>query len=224
MKISLCKNSYVISCDKDRYDLFLKIFNYYNIPQPILFDACISAYDKGVYGCLFSHYSLYKIAQTLNLPYLIVFEDDIFPRKDIIDYFNNAIKNVPDNWSFLKIEDVFFNRYENKKYYNEYWFSGKMCGRRGSASAAYIMNRNIYEIIINEIEKSTFGLKLPIDYIFQRSLMSIDGYYISTVPMFLQHNIHNKKVIHQKNNFKNGARIVHAIEEDMKNFKIDEWL
>lgn len=224
MEISLDKNAFVITGDEDRYNLFVKIFNKYNLPIPKRFNACRSYIDRGITGCTHSHYSIYKIAETYDLPYVIVFEDDAFPRENIVEYFKNAVDNAPEDWKFLKIEDVFFNKYIDKRPYNDYWFSGKM-PIRGSGSAAYIVSANGYKKIINEIEKFQFNKKFPIDLIFQYTLMhKRDGYYISNVPMFLQHNLHNKKLIHPKSNFKNDSKIVLGDPDDMKNFKIESWL
>lgn len=212
-KIILGKNSFVITGDDKRYNFFVEIFNRYNIPIPKKFLSCKTNNDRGILGCLLSHYTLYKIAQTFKLPYLIVFEDDVIPRNNIIDYFNEAIKNVPDDWQFLKLEDTYFEDYIDKKFYNDYWFSGKH-RREGSGTAAYIIKDTLYDLVINAIELYNFNKEFPIDVILRRNLEKLlNGIYVPKNIMFLQHGFHSAETIS-----KQKMPIRKTVEEDMKNF------
>ena len=79
--------------------LFKKIFNYYQLPLPKLFNGV--KHNNPVLGCLLSHYNILKLATLWSLPYIFVFEDDVLPNKNIIHYLNEALKNVPDNFNIL---------------------------------------------------------------------------------------------------------------------------
>lgn len=106
------KNSFVISINDKRYKLFKKIFNYYQLPLPKLFNGV--KHNNPVLGCLLSHYNILKLATLWSLPYIFVFEDDVLPNKNIIHYLNEALKNVPDNFNILKLENIYFNNeYDN---------------------------------------------------------------------------------------------------------------
>lgn len=215
--ITLEKNTFVISMNDKRLEVFKKIFNHYNIPEPILFNAATSR--DGTKGCLLSHWALYKIAETLNLPHIIIFEDDAFPRKDIIEYFNNAIACVPEDWTFLKIEDLFYNKYVDIENVNDYWMKARSA-TAGSGSAAYIVRDKAYTTLAKIIEKTEFdSRRFPIDFCFmQRHISDLGGYYISRKPMFLQHNLHGAGGIHSHRMFKE-KNIIFPPEDDNDNFE-----
>lgn len=215
--ISLDKNSFVISLNAKRLEMMQRIFEHYKIPMPILFNGAISR--DGTKGCLLSHWAIYKIAETLNLPYTIIFEDDAFPRKNIIEYFNNAIECVPEDWNFLKIEDLFYNKYVDIENVNDYWMKARS-NSFGSGSAAYIVRDSAYTLLSRMIEKSEFdSRRFPIDFMFMQTQMSqLGGYYISRKPMFLQHNIHHSGGIHEHRMFKESD-IIFPPEDDKENFE-----
>lgn len=241
MEITLDKNAFVITCNEKRYEMFVKIFNYYNIPLPIKFWGCQAKFnykvssirrlkvERGHCGCLFSHYSLYKIAQALDLPYLIVFEDDAFPRKNILEYFDKSIKNLPENWNFLKLEDTHFDEYVVKKFYNDYWFSGVNL-RRGSGTGAYIIKKELYQIIIDIIEHDLLinssenyidciiRVNIELDNEFNKN--NGYGHYVSTNPMFLQHNFHNE--YHMSHIINSNIRNTNEDDTEMFDTKIFE--
>ena len=65
------KNSFVISINDKRYKLFKKIFNYYQLPLPKLFNGV--KHNNPVLGCLLSHYNILKLATLWSLPYIFVY-------------------------------------------------------------------------------------------------------------------------------------------------------
>jgi GR25 family glycosyltransferase involved in LPS biosynthesis len=207
MDISLSRNAFVISCNQTKLNLFRNIFDYYKLPQPHLFDACL-AYD-GRLGCLLSHYFLYKLAYMTNMDYLIVYEDDILPRNDALKHFEAAIKHVPDDWKFLKLEDVFFNKFKNKTIINEYWFTGTNA-IKGSGTGAYIIRRNALMEMIRLCESYRFDPRVPIDLLHQYIK---GGFYILNDLMFLQHNLHNQSTLHGKMMFKNNNLLVDYLDK-----------
>lgn len=215
--VVLGKNSFVISMNEKRLGMFKRIFDHYKIPTPVLFPAASSR--DGTKGCLLSHWAIYKIAETLRLPYIIVYEDDAFPRKDIIEYFNNAMQCVPEDWNFLKIEDLFYHQYTNINNINDYWMTAKSLSN-GSGSAAYIIKDSAYPLLARLIEKSEFdSRRFPIDFMFMQSYFNnLGGYYISRKPMFLQHNLHHAGGIHEHNMFKHSD-IVFPPKGDEINFE-----
>lgn len=190
MEISLSRNAFVISCDQTRFNLFRNIFDYYHLPQPQLFDAC--RVRDGRVGCSLSHYCLYKLAWLANMDYLIVYEDDILPRNNALEHFEEAVKYIPSDWKFLKLEDVFFDKFKNKKIINDYWFTGINTGR-GSGTGAYIIRRTALTEVIRLCESAQFNPNIPIDFIHQYIK---GGFYILNNLMFLQHNLHKCASLH----------------------------
>ena len=185
------KNSFVISINDKRYKLFKKIFNYYQLPLPKLFNAV--KHNNPVLGCLLSHY-------------IFVFGDDVLPNKNIIHYLNEALKNVPDNFNILKLENIYFNNeYDNNILSETNWI--KHCKN------APIIGRGTGAIVIN-IESSFQLVKLvenliqsitPIDVILELANKIFYNFnmYISKNILFVQHNLHKQKTIH--NNFMNNS-------------------
>ena len=165
------KNSFVISINDKRYKLFKKIFNYYQLPLPKLFNAV--KHNNPVLGCLLSHYNILKLATLWSLPYIFVFEDDVLPNKNIIHYLNEALKNVPDNFNILKLENIVINIESSFQ---------------------------LVKLVENLIQSIT-----PIDVILELANKIFYNFnmYISKNILFVQHNLHKQKTIH--NNFMNNS-------------------
>ena len=156
------KNSFVISINDKRYKLFKKIFNYYQLPLPKLFNAV--KHNNPVLGCLLSHYNI------------------------------------------LKLENIYFNNeYDNNILSETNWI--KHCKN------APIIGRGTGAIVIN-IESSFQLVKLvenliqsitPIDVILELANKIFYNFnmYISKNILFVQHNLHKQKTIH--NNFMNNS-------------------
>ena len=144
--------SFVISINESRYDVFCKRFNQYslNTPLPKLFKGftipngihkeCGFFKTSNLCNCFFSHVALVKIAQSLNLPFVCIFEDDAYPCINCRNRLQQILNKLPDNIDLLKlghlgslkdkivVDDVFevVQTYGShayvvfKKYYNKY--------------------------------------------------------------------------------------------------------
>lgn len=108
------KNSFVISINDKRYKLFKKIFNYYQLPLPKLFNGV--KHNNPVLGCLLSHYNILKLATLWSLPYIFVFEDDVLLElaNKIFHNFNMYIsKNILFVQHNLHKEKTIHNNFMN---------------------------------------------------------------------------------------------------------------
>lgn len=198
------KNSFVISINDKRYKLFKKIFNYYQLLLPKLFNGV--KHNNPVLGCLLSHYNILKLATLWSLPYIFVFEDDVLPNKNIIHYLNEALKNVPDNFNILKLENIYFNNeYDNNILSENNWI--KHCKNApiiGRGTGAIVINITSSFQLIKLIEKMIPNIT-PIDVILELANKIFHNFnmYISKNILFVQHNLHKEKTIH--NNFMNNS-------------------
>lgn len=121
MKITLqdlLTNAFVISIDSLRYSIFCDTFNKYklNCPMPELytgftvpngtFDDAGFSKTTNVLNCTLSHLALIKYAQFKNLPFICIFEDDAYPRKDIIEKLEYYMSDIPDDTDVLKLGSI----------------------------------------------------------------------------------------------------------------------
>lgn len=190
------EHSFVITCDEKRYKVFRAIFDYYKLPQPTKFNAC--KLDHPANGCLLSHYTLMKMAQTLDLPYITVFEDDLFPRKNIIEYLERALAVIPHKaWNLLKLEDTYWDEYKNFTNLNAYWRVGTpRIG--GSGTGCYIASKAFYTRYIKLCEMFDLdGIKYPADaFLNCTDIRKLGKNFIIDKLCFLQHSMHRQPVIH----------------------------
>lgn len=105
------KNSFVISINDKRYKLFKKIFNYYQLPLPKLFNGV--KHNNPVLGCLLSHYNILKLATLWSLPYIFVFEDDVLPNKIFHNFNMYILKNILFVQHNLHKEKTIHNNFMN---------------------------------------------------------------------------------------------------------------
>lgn len=118
MKISvdmLFQKSFVISINESRYDVFCKRFNQYglNTPLPKLFKGftipngmhkeCGFFKTSNSCNCLFSHIALVKLAQSLDLPFVCIFEDDAYPCINCRNKLQQMLDRLPDDIDLLKL-------------------------------------------------------------------------------------------------------------------------
>ena len=100
--IKLDENAYCLSCNLDRFHYLQKCFERVGLNPPTLFPGAIM--KNGSSGCLIGHLSIVMMARCLNLPYLVVYEDDAYPRLDVIEKFNSIISelnSIDPNWGML---------------------------------------------------------------------------------------------------------------------------
>ena len=58
--------------------------------------------DSAIKGSL-SHASLVRLAQSLNLPFICIFEDDAYPSKNIINDLTSVLTDLPDDIDVLRL-------------------------------------------------------------------------------------------------------------------------
>ena len=175
----LMMNSFVISIDFNKYQLFTKIFTSAGlIPIPNMSAGCIDQNLKPFQRCTKSHVDLIKKAKSNNLPYILVFEDDAYPCIDCSNKFEQYLKCIPKDasmvilgWSAcqkrLQKFDQLFNRVTT-------WTI--------SGSHAYILFKNGYDQYLKFFDNNKEGR--ADNNIYQ----AVKNSYILSQPLFIQYS------------------------------------
>lgn len=103
--ITLNKYSFCLTCNIDRYNYLVNCFKSIGLTPPRIFPGIHHPYS-GPEGCKLGHIGMIMLARCLGLPYIVVFEDDAYPRADVQEKFNEFIKELNEtdpNWGMLVI-------------------------------------------------------------------------------------------------------------------------
>lgn len=165
MDIDLNKNSFCLTCNISRYKYLCDCFKVVGLQPPKLFPG-IHHPVSGAEGCKIGHMSIIMLARCLCLPYTVVFEDDAYPRKDVIDKFNVLLKeldSIDPNWGMMNLgrsgeisfwdkdTELFwaFNRTDSVR--NSYKSRVKLVGngfisipKNSNGSHAYVIKKECY--------------------------------------------------------------------------------
>lgn len=164
MKIELDRNAFCLSCNLDRFHYLQKCFDVVGLKSPTLFPGVIT--QNGAQGCILGHISLVMMARCANLPYFIVYEDDAYPRPDVIVKFYELyekLKEIDPNWGIICLgrngefsswngkPEAFWSTNRTDKERNNHKSQVTKIGedflsipRNCNGSHAYIVNRSCY--------------------------------------------------------------------------------
>lgn len=187
------KNSFAISIDKDRYNLLVKIFdNTFGIGNhPKLFTGCTNKELSGPQKCKLSHVTIVKKAKQMNLPFVVLFEDDAYPCIDAKRKLEGILYGIPANTNLLLLGWSNYNKGKSQNFSNNI----NLLTTIFSGSHSYILFKNGYDKFLNyqlSNPKSTadcyiynnvgtsFVLKTPlfIQYCSKKSMNNHVGYII----------------------------------------------
>lgn len=156
MKISieeLLKNSFVISINNERYKQFVKYFTEYklNTPLPRLIQGAVFRNISGVDNCSISHYTIVKLAMSLNLPFVCIFEDDAYPCINVKNKLEMYLEHIPDDTECILLGNIGI-MHDNDKEKTDYYIPVK----REVGSHAYILFKSQYQTYVDVCEKLMF--------------------------------------------------------------------
>lgn len=139
-------NFYCLSISDQRYNYTNSIFKKYGLPNLIKYEGFTNL-DKKERCCLFGHMSLVMIARYLKLPYIFIFEEDAYPRKDIKIKMEYYIQNRPSDCGIL----VFGRNGE----FGEISIKGDyhIVKQRPFGAQAYLVYEKCYNDLIKSFEK-----------------------------------------------------------------------
>ena len=96
----LLDNFYCLTINDTRFNYLCDVFTKYGLPRPIKHIGFRNP-EKSEQYCLFGHMSLILMARCLDLPYIFIFEDDAYPRKDVKEKLEFYIENRPKDCGIL---------------------------------------------------------------------------------------------------------------------------
>ena len=102
----LLKNSYMIHLPKDERKLEFqrKQFAFHGLKMPNIFIACTDDENGFFHFALDkSHYTVVKNAKERGLPFVLVFEDDIYMCNGIRDRLQDVLNKIPEDCQYLQL-------------------------------------------------------------------------------------------------------------------------
>jgi len=180
MKITideLFKHSYVLSCNKARLNLLYKNFERYKLPKPELFPAIVNKELGGKKCTSLSMAAIVKKAKADNWPFVLIFEDDAYPCRDV--YNRLSIIDYPDNADIVLL-GYHYTSINTKKSLWTQVNSKDMC----YGSHAYIVMRSAFDKVI--------GIYTDDPYKSPDGIWAVEKHMCNThildKPLFIQYN------------------------------------
>lgn len=170
----------MISIYRKRVNFLKKVFKYYGLPFPNIFSGNLkvdNSHFNSPYYCTLSHYNVIKNADEKEFPYVIIFEDDVIPKRNImkkIELFCNEFnKNFEhETCDLLKLETCEFNevgKFQEKygqKFETYYKFNKSVVANYipTYGTGAYVVFKKAYGEMLKKLEGSLFGGRFfPVD-------------------------------------------------------------
>jgi len=144
----LDQNAFCLSINPRRFEYMCKNFNAVGLKSPTLFEGIRWSGGTNT-GCVLGHVCMLNMCKNLDLPYCIIYEDDAYPRPDVIRKFEEIKKYVPEDCGILKIGSSSYRgdiEEINKCIY-------KMKTGTAYGSHAYIVKREAYDKLIEMMSK-----------------------------------------------------------------------
>lgn len=137
--------SYCLSISNKKYEYMCRNFNAVGLRSPIHFAGPTDQKTPGA-GCLRGHFLMVSQAKQKNLPYVFLYEEDTYPRPDIIQKFNYLKTTMPDNCGLFVMGYSGWKGTAIKINKDFYQFPVKPFG-----SHAYLIHRDCYDTYLNSL-------------------------------------------------------------------------
>lgn len=202
-------NSYCITIDDNVYNKLTNRFKKVGLPIPkkiygptpdklpheIIDEYQTKEFSLPTICCNCAHRQIIQLAKEMKYPYVTVFEDDAYPRKDVAEQLTNAFKVIPKDAGIILYGYNGIKGYkpENVVQINDYWYrldpnvSG---GIRTFGSHAYTIFENAYDMLLDNLyDKKIFyqDMALRIND-FNKNL---NTYFLKEY-IFIQHSDNNR--------------------------------
>ena len=182
MKLScsqILQNSFVITIDKQRLLTMHKLFRRNGLsPSPNVIFGCIDSRLSHVQRCAQSHVNAVQHAKQIDLPFVVVFEDDAYPCIDCAAKLQKCFVNMPDNAQLILLGWSSFPNGTQSTYrpFNriQTW--------KISGAHAYVLMKQSYDVWLSFFRRNPYAT--ADNMIFQ----SVPNSYILDKPLFIQYS------------------------------------
>lgn len=191
---SIDKNAYCMSINEKRFEYLCHNFEYVGLKAPILY-KCVRWKNGSNTGCLLGHIGIIMMAKTLNLPWVTVYEDDAYPRLDVLWMFKKIRHYIPSDCGLLKIGSSSIRRGHTAINKLVFRTSGDKSVSFGSH--AYIIRRECYDLFLNSLQDARVpDVAMSWKY-FEGFKYKPYGLFMNSM-LFIQKNIDTDNIISHK--------------------------
>lgn len=169
-------NAFVISFNTNNTNLMKQLFDIHHLSMPKIFPASHNSDLTGPYNCLLSHVSIVRMAKALDLPFVVIFEDDAYPCDNVYIKLEEVLKYIPTYVNILLLGWASEARpYGLQKFDQIYNKITRIIG----GSHAYVIFKSGYDEYLNKYQENS---QQTADGIFS----TIKDSYIINSPLFIQ--------------------------------------
>ena len=191
-EIDIDKQAFCMSINKKRYEYLCKNFNAVGLKSPKLFRGV--RWNRGSNtGCVLSHLAILSMCRALKIDYCVVYEDDAYPRPDVVDLWKKIRLEIPDDCGLLKLGNSSYRG--DVQHINKYM--DMMLNGAAFGSHAYVIRQEMYDIVIDHmtienVPESYLNYETFKDYAFKPYVLNFDS------ELFIQKNISMDNIISNK--------------------------
>ncbi len=115
----------------------------------------------GELGCFMSHYLLWKQIIDADLPYMLIFEDDVIVSPKICDFIAN-IEDIMSQFQAIHLETMMMKSVYEKESIRLSGFEFLKLKTAHMGLAGYVLTQEMAKLLIDSIQKN--GVNKPIDH------------------------------------------------------------
>ena len=205
----LFKHSVVISCMPSRIQLMKKSFAVANVPFPAaVVDAvrCGNTVEEKTNACRLSHGKAVEYALKAKWPYVLVLEDDAWPRFNVRQKLEECLKTLPDN--NIKIAALGYTKLRTADTCK--WRKARVL----TGAQSYVVFSPAFSSVIDAMNKSKHPADLVIGE-FAEELLGFSTYAADTI-CFTQYNSPDEDMHKKRIDSSCGYYICRAWRKDTK--------
>lgn len=169
-------HSFVISIDADRYTLFNKLFSSFTVLPTLKIGY--TQHKSAVENCKESHIQIVKYANEHNWPYVMIFEDDAYPCKNVIEKFTNYLQFIPKDSQLILFGWSNHRKSEKQNFSQMY---NKITTWTLSGTHAYMIFKSGYDSFLEYFKTH------PTATADCKSFTSVQNSYVIDKPLFIQY-------------------------------------
>ena len=216
---NLFKYSFVVSVNDKRYRWYKKVFKFFGLPAAEKVGKKVKG-QKPEFNCGMNHIECVRLAKERNYPYCLIFEDDAYPRKDIIEKLNFYITEFNRQSAITCNTDVLYLGFYSLQSYGTIIAGLHNFSKvtRHWSSHAYIVFKKFYDKFLS-LQKFT-NYVTNIDSIWRYPKIIC---YRTSESLFDQYIKYANTTIHFKDKLESGY-FFSECNQSMFNFNPDNYI